>query len=75
MKRAFAQARRRPDEVDFVELHATGTAQGDPTEANWVGEHFKRDGILRIGSVKGNIGCVGCRCFRPIAKEFIDTSK
>lgn len=31
---------------------------GDPTEANWVGEKFQRDGDLVIGSVKGNIGWV-----------------
>ncbi len=36
--------------------HFPGTAQGDPTEANWVGEEFKRDNEILIGSVKGNIG-------------------
>jgi acyl transferase domain-containing protein len=35
-----------------------GTASGDPTEANWVGECFKRDKEVLIGSVKGNIGLV-----------------
>ncbi|EED85042.1 predicted protein [Postia placenta Mad-698-R] len=56
MLRAFAQAGRRPCDVDYVELHATGTAQGDPTESNWVGETFQRERELIIGSVKGNIG-------------------
>ncbi|CCM04656.1 uncharacterized protein FIBRA_06840 [Fibroporia radiculosa] len=56
MLRAFSQANRRPQDVDFIELHATGTAQGDPTEANWVGAKFKRDGEILAGSVKGNIG-------------------
>jgi acyl transferase domain-containing protein len=56
MTRAFQQAGRSPAEVDFIELHATGTARGDPTEANWVGRAFKRDRDLLIGSVKGNIG-------------------
>ncbi|EPQ52402.1 polyketide synthase, partial [Gloeophyllum trabeum ATCC 11539] len=56
MRRAFAQARRDPREVDYVELHATGTAQGDPTEANWIGEQFLGAESLCIGSVKGNIG-------------------
>ncbi|EGO18727.1 putative polyketide synthase [Serpula lacrymans var. lacrymans S7.9] len=56
MQRAFNQAKRKPQEVDFVELHATGTASGDPTEANWVGESFKRGHKTLIGSVKGNIG-------------------
>jgi acyl transferase domain-containing protein len=35
-----------------------GTAKGDPTEANWVGEQCHRDRELVIGSVKGNIGLV-----------------
>ncbi|KZT66074.1 hypothetical protein DAEQUDRAFT_752280 [Daedalea quercina L-15889] len=56
MVRAFRMAGRSPTEVDFIELHATGTAMGDPTEANWVGAQFKRDDELVIGSVKGNVG-------------------
>ncbi|OJA18266.1 hypothetical protein AZE42_05820 [Rhizopogon vesiculosus] len=58
MLRAFKQADRQPQEVDFVELHATGTAVGDPTEANWVGESFLKNGNkeLLIGSLKGNLG-------------------
>ncbi|THU83766.1 polyketide synthase [Dendrothele bispora CBS 962.96] len=56
MQRAFKMAQRDPKDVDFIELHATGTAQGDPTEANWVGKAFQRDGELLVGSVKGNIG-------------------
>ncbi|KIJ29042.1 hypothetical protein M422DRAFT_269657 [Sphaerobolus stellatus SS14] len=32
------------------------TAAGDPTEANWVGEQFKREGEILVGSVKRNIG-------------------
>ncbi|KAH9934350.1 uncharacterized protein B0H18DRAFT_1188403 [Fomitopsis serialis] len=56
MKRAYRGTGRDPREVDYVELHATGTAAGDPTESNWVGEHFARDAELLVGSVKGNIG-------------------
>ncbi|KAJ7292447.1 thiolase-like protein [Mycena rebaudengoi] len=56
MKVAFKRAGRNPSDVAYVEVHATGTAKGDPTEANWVGEHFRRSGELLIGSVKGNIG-------------------
>ncbi|KAF8154856.1 hypothetical protein B0H34DRAFT_540683 [Crassisporium funariophilum] len=56
MIQAFQRAGRNPRDVDYVELHATGTAKGDPTEANWVGEHFHREDELIIGSVKGNIG-------------------
>ncbi|KAJ7628924.1 hypothetical protein FB45DRAFT_1004360 [Roridomyces roridus] len=56
MKVAFARAGRAPNDVAYVELHATGTAKGDPTESNWVGQHFQRSQELLIGSVKGNIG-------------------
>ncbi|KAF9466964.1 polyketide synthase [Collybia nuda] len=56
MVRAYKGTGRHPSEVDFVELHATGTAAGDPIEANWVGERFLREDDLLIGSVKGNIG-------------------
>jgi hypothetical protein len=63
MRRAFQMAGVSPAEVDFLELHATGTARGDPTEANWVGEAFKRDGDILVGSVKSNIG-YGLSLFR-----------
>ncbi|KAJ7885730.1 polyketide synthase [Mycena olivaceomarginata] len=56
MLTAYQGIGRSPAEVDFVECHATGTAVGDPVEANWVGHHFKRDSELLIGSIKGNIG-------------------
>ncbi|KAK7062198.1 reducing polyketide synthase FUB1 [Favolaschia claudopus] len=59
MRLAYKGTGRSPQEVDFIELHATGTAAGDPVEANWTGRAFKRDGPdgeLLIGSVKGNIG-------------------
>ncbi|KAJ7638204.1 putative polyketide synthase [Roridomyces roridus] len=56
MKIAFKRAGVEPSDVAYVELHATGTSKGDPTEANWVGKHFKREEELLVGSVKGNIG-------------------
>ncbi|KAH7906790.1 hypothetical protein BJ138DRAFT_1071251 [Hygrophoropsis aurantiaca] len=56
MRRAFQGTGRDPKDVDFVEMHATGTAAGDPVECNWVGEAFGRETELLIGSVKGNIG-------------------
>ncbi|KAI0068519.1 ketoacyl-synt-domain-containing protein [Artomyces pyxidatus] len=51
MQRAFKSARKDPRDVDYIELHATGTAQGDPTEANWVGAEFKRNDELIIGKI------------------------
>ncbi|KAH8835100.1 polyketide synthase [Flagelloscypha sp. PMI_526] len=56
MIRCFHGLNYKPEDVDFVEMHATGTAAGDPTEANWVGNEFKRQGDLYVGSVKGNTG-------------------
>ncbi|KAJ7046120.1 putative polyketide synthase [Mycena alexandri] len=56
MHRAYAGTGRLPKEVDYIELHATGTAVGDPVEANWAGAEFRREGELLVGSVKGNIG-------------------
>lgn len=38
---------------------SAGTAQGDPTEANWAGAEFQRDDDdVLLGSVKGNVGYV-----------------
>ncbi|KAH9840916.1 putative polyketide synthase [Rhodofomes roseus] len=56
MRQAFTRANRSFRDVDYVEVHATGTAKGDPTEVNWVGEESCRDDELLLGSVKGNIG-------------------
>lgn len=58
MIRAYRNTGCYPSDVSFLELHATGTAVGDPTEANWAGEAFTKmpDEDLLIGSVKGNIG-------------------
>lgn len=48
--------------LNIQTLHFAGTAQGDPTEANWVGAAFQREGDLTVGSVKGNIGSVDILC-------------
>ncbi|KAH9928894.1 uncharacterized protein B0H18DRAFT_1084333 [Fomitopsis serialis] len=56
MERAFHATGYVPQDVDFVEMHATGTTVGDPIEASWVGEKFSKDGELLVGSVKGNLG-------------------
>jgi acyl transferase domain-containing protein len=58
MRTAYRRSDREPLSADYVELHATGTAAGDPTEANWVGSNFRSSGgsQLLCGSVKGNLG-------------------
>jgi acyl transferase domain-containing protein len=49
-------------EVSYVEAHATGTAVGDPLEANAIGRSIgaANKTKLRIGSVKSNIGHLEC---------------
>ncbi|XP_053716151.1 uncharacterized protein LOC128756038 [Synchiropus splendidus] len=47
--------------VQYIEAHGTGTPVGDPTEAGSISNVIAKvrppgSGILRVGSVKGNIG-------------------
>ncbi|MFI8403968.1 SDR family NAD(P)-dependent oxidoreductase [Streptomyces sp. NPDC085463] len=59
VRRACAAAGVAPGELQYVELHGTGTPVGDPLEARGLG--LARDGardrpVLEVGSVKTNIG-------------------
>ncbi|MFI2206604.1 beta-ketoacyl synthase N-terminal-like domain-containing protein, partial [Streptomyces sp. NPDC020192] len=46
-----------PAEVQYVELHGTGTRRGDPVEAAALGAVFRDTGTpVRVGSAKTNIG-------------------
>jgi acyl transferase domain-containing protein/NADPH-dependent curcumin reductase CurA/acyl carrier protein len=58
IKRALAQAKLTPDEIDYIEAHGTGTALGDPIEINAIYNVFKNPARknLTIGTVKTNIG-------------------
>ncbi len=60
VRRALAQARLRPADVQYVEAHGTGTSLGDPIEVvalgHAYGEGRSADDPLLIGSVKSNIG-------------------
>ncbi len=59
LRRALAQARVSPAEVDYLEGHGTGTSLGDVTElraAADVYQNHREAGPLLIGSVKPNIG-------------------
>ncbi|MEM9291840.1 MAG: beta-ketoacyl synthase N-terminal-like domain-containing protein [Acidobacteriota bacterium] len=61
IRRALAQARVEPREVQYVEAHGTGTALGDPIEvralAAALGEGRQQpEEALLLGSVKTNIG-------------------
>ncbi|MFI0943174.1 beta-ketoacyl synthase N-terminal-like domain-containing protein, partial [Streptomyces sp. NPDC021020] len=60
LTRAYRQAGIDPGAVQYVELHGTGTAVGDPVEATALGGALgtapTRTAPLLVGSVKTNIG-------------------
>jgi acyl transferase domain-containing protein/acyl carrier protein/enoyl-[acyl-carrier-protein] reductase (NADH) len=58
LRRAYERAAVDPREVQYVELHGTGTKVGDPVEARALGAVFGpgRTRPLRVGSVKTNVG-------------------
>ncbi len=58
LRSAYRRAGVDPAEVDYVELHGTGTARGDPVEAGALGAVMGsgRSARLAVGSVKSNIG-------------------
>ncbi|WP_225839738.1 type I polyketide synthase [Streptomyces sp. NK08204] len=60
LTRAYDQAGVDPGAVQYVELHGTGTAVGDPVEAAGLGAALgtvpTRTAPLLVGSVKTNIG-------------------
>jgi thioester reductase-like protein len=58
MRKALEDAGVEPKDVDYVEMHGTGTPVGDPLEVAAVAEVYakQRSSPLTIGSVKTNIG-------------------
>ena len=66
MRTACARAGRTPQEVDYVEAHATGTVVGDRIEGNAISDAFsgfEREVPLRIASVKSNVGHMEAAAF------------
>ncbi|KAA1245611.1 acyltransferase domain-containing protein, partial [Mycobacterium simiae] len=60
LRRAYRRSDLRVTDVDYVELHGTGTPIGDPIEATALGHFFLgRDCPLAVGSVKTNVGHLG----------------
>jgi acyl transferase domain-containing protein/NADPH:quinone reductase-like Zn-dependent oxidoreductase/NAD(P)-dependent dehydrogenase (short-subunit alcohol dehydrogenase family)/acyl carrier protein len=60
LSEAYRSAGIRPEEIDYIETHGTGTPVGDPVETRALSEaiaqHRPKDQPLLIGSVKGNVG-------------------
>ncbi|GHF52840.1 type I polyketide synthase [Streptomyces mashuensis] len=59
LRRVYAQSGVHPDELVYLEAHGTGTAVGDPLEAQAIGRALgmrRITGALPVGSVKTNVG-------------------
>ncbi|MFD4431315.1 beta-ketoacyl synthase N-terminal-like domain-containing protein, partial [Nocardia sp. NPDC058497] len=56
IRRACQRAHIDPADIQYVELHGTGTKVGDPIEAAALGAVREAGTALRVGSVKTNIG-------------------
>ncbi|MBC7983803.1 MAG: hypothetical protein H7Y02_08120, partial [Candidatus Obscuribacterales bacterium] len=60
LRRAFEHAQVDAKELEYIELHGTGTLIGDPIEANAIGsvltEGGERTAHCLVGSVKTNLG-------------------
>ncbi len=60
IRKALANGRVHPDQIQYVEAHGTGTLLGDPIEVEALDAVFSqgrsKDNPLRIGSIKANLG-------------------
>ncbi|GAA2585653.1 type I polyketide synthase [Actinomadura fulvescens] len=56
LRRAWRAAGVTPADVQYVELHGTGTPVGDPVEARALGLARDTGPVLEVGSVKTNVG-------------------
>jgi acyl transferase domain-containing protein/3-hydroxymyristoyl/3-hydroxydecanoyl-(acyl carrier protein) dehydratase len=56
MRKALAVSGIRPEEVSYVECHATGTSTGDSIEIKSMKEVYAAAKAMHLSSLKGNIG-------------------
>lgn len=58
LEKVYAKAQVKPENIDYIEAHGTGTSIGDPIETYALGKALgsKRSEPLPIGSVKSNLG-------------------
>ncbi|NUM35072.1 MAG: hypothetical protein HUU50_11040 [Candidatus Brocadiae bacterium] len=56
LNHAYRIAGVRPEDISYVECHATGTPVGDATEIKSMKEVFAKNQNLAIGSLKANFG-------------------
>eukprot|EP01064_Diplonema_japonicum_P035889 TRINITY_DN7895_c4_g1_i2.p1 TRINITY_DN7895_c4_g1~~TRINITY_DN7895_c4_g1_i2.p1 ORF type:complete len:2605 (+),score=608.25 TRINITY_DN7895_c4_g1_i2:118-7932(+) len=67
ISKAMAMNDTKPEDISYVEMHATGTLVGDGIEAKGLAKAWKTQGLAQsddkwcaVGSVKGNIGHANC---------------
>ena len=58
--KALDNAGISPDDIEYVEAHATGTPVGDPMELLSIANNYGKNNRCLVGSVKGNIGHTLC---------------
>ena len=60
MRAVLREARVTPEQVDYIEMHGTGTQAGDVAETKAVHavfeDHGRPDGPLFLGTIKPNVG-------------------
>lgn len=54
MLKAMEESDIKPDEIDYINAHATGTEQGDLAESEAIGKIFGNK--VPVSSLKGHIG-------------------